>query len=70
MKQWSKDARGFVISYEYDKLNRVTKIILPDDDSDNSNNPYQEYIFYDDTNTYEYYNEKRQKTTFTFDALG
>ena len=70
LKQWEKDARGFVTRYEYDKLNRVIKVILSDDDEDDSNNPYLEYIFDDAKNICEHYNEKRQKTTYRFDGLG
>ena len=70
LKLSETDARGFITSYEYDKLNRVIKVTLPDDDTNDSNNPYREYIFDDENNTYILYNENRQKTTFKFDGLG
>lgn len=70
LKQWEKDARGFVTHYKYDKLNRVIRITLPDDDQDDSNNPYREYKYDDNANTCELFNEKKQKTTYKFDGLG
>ena len=47
MKEWEEDPRGYRTTYEYDLLNRLTKVILPDDDQDSLNNPYREYIFDD-----------------------
>jgi YD repeat-containing protein len=70
MKVFEIDPRGFKTSYEYDKLNRITKVTLPDDDSDDGNNPYREYQFDDDHNLCDFYNEKGQRTRFQFDGLG
>ena len=70
MKEWEKDPRGYTTHYKYDKLNRITRVILPDDDSDDENNPYREYQFDDDNNLCDFYNEKGQRTRFQFDGLG
>ncbi len=70
LKLWEKDPRGFITRYNYDKLNRILKVTLPDDDQDDSNNPYREYVFHDDLNRCELFNEKGQKTTYQFDGLG
>ena len=69
MKEWEEDPRKYRTEYEYDPLNRLTKVLLPDDDQDPLN-PYREYIFDDHNNRCDYYNENRHKTTFNFDGLG
>src|SRR5690606_29080531 len=55
-------------NYEYDKLNRITKVILPVDDG--PQRTYREYLFSDTENNCLFYNENRQKTLFQFDGLG
>ncbi|HEY8462507.1 MAG TPA: hypothetical protein VIM29_00520, partial [Bacillota bacterium] len=69
LKEWEKDPLGYVTRYEYDALNRLIKVTLPDDDSDDTNNPFREYVFNDTENYCDYYNEKRQRTRFVFDPL-
>jgi RHS repeat-associated protein len=70
LKDWEKDPRQFVTSYQYDLLNRVIKVTLPDDDGIETNNPYREYDFDDTNNTCLLTNEKGQQTRFVFDPLG
>lgn len=70
MKEWEKDPRGYVTYYQYDALNRVIAVTLPDDDANPENNPQRRYLFHDDQNTCEFFNEKNQKTLFSFDGLG
>lgn len=75
LKIWEEDPLGNRTTYEYDKLNRVTKVILPDDNDryDNkatANNPSRIYNFNDTANTCEFINEKGQRTLFIFDGLG
>lgn len=70
MLEWEQDAEGHRTSCEYDILNRLTKLILPDDDGSGSNNPYREYIFDDRHNTCTVFNENRQKSIFRFDGYG
>lgn len=70
MKEWEEDPLGNRTIYQYDALNRITKVVLPDDDTDPTNNPKREYLFDDANNTCEYINEKGQKTLFSFDGLG
>ena len=55
--------------YDYDKLNRVTKVILPVDE-DSSTHPFRQYIFDDAKNTCDFYNENGQRIQFKFDGLG
>ncbi|MBA7524042.1 hypothetical protein ES705_16179 [subsurface metagenome] len=70
MKEWEEDPLGKRTTYYYDVLNRIVKVIFPDDDDDPSNNPYCEYNFNDTNNTCEFFNEKRVRTLFSFDGLG
>lgn len=80
LKKWEMNPKGYVTWYEYDRLNRATKIILPDDDdvaditatpsSYGANNPYRTYLFDDLANTCTFVNEKGQKTVYAFDGLG
>ena len=75
LKESETNPNGFTTYYQYDKLNRVTRVGLPDDDQVGTNNPYRKYDFYDDPakpkfNTCEFFNEKGQQTTFKFDGLG
>ncbi|NLW46279.1 MAG: hypothetical protein GXY86_02915, partial [Firmicutes bacterium] len=70
MKEWETDPRGFKTSYKYDDLNRVTRVTLPDDDQDDSNNPFRKYEFNDAENYCDFFNEKGQQTRFNFDGLG
>ncbi|TCL70684.1 RHS repeat-associated protein [Hydrogenispora ethanolica] len=78
MKEWEMDSRGYVTWYLYDNLDRIVKVIFPDDNDVpfstvnkfQTENPFQEYIFNDAQNTCDYYNENRQQTRFIFDGLG
>ena len=70
LKMSETDARGFITRYEYDKLDRIIKVILPDDDGDDSNNPYREFYFDDTKNTCVYRDAKGQTATYSFDGLG
>lgn len=70
LKTWEKDANGHQTSYEYDKLNRITKIILPDDDSIPSNNPFRSYNFDDKNNLCYYRDELGHLTKYVLDKLG
>ena len=77
LKTAETDGRGHWTHYRYDKLNRMVRVVLPDDDGDADqtenelvNNPYREYIFDDQNNRCDFYNEKRQYSRFNFDNLG
>jgi RHS repeat-associated protein len=63
------DARGYVTRYEYDSLNRVTRVFLPNDNND-TNNLYRKYDYDDIKRTCVFTNEKGQKTTYQYDGLG
>jgi RHS repeat-associated protein len=67
LKTSETDGLGRITTYAYDKLNRVIQVTLPDD---NSSPPSRQYVFDDTARTCEFYNEKGQKTKFTFDVLG
>ncbi|MCL6590872.1 MAG: hypothetical protein K6U80_13090, partial [Firmicutes bacterium] len=72
LKLSETDARLNTTRYEYDSLNRVTRVILPEE---GGQSPYREYVFHDSPgdskfNTCEFYNENRQLTWFKFDGLG
>ena len=67
LKLTETDARGFTTTYEYDKLNRLIKVTLPDD---GAGKLYRQYDFDDSQNTCVFTNEKGQKTTYKFDGLG
>jgi RHS repeat-associated protein len=69
MKISETDARGYTARYEYDLLNRLRKVTLPDDDTDGRNNPYREFTYNDQGNSCTYRNEKGQITTYKFDQL-
>ncbi len=55
-------------TYTYDLLNRVTKVTLPGDDT--NIHPIRQYIFDDDKNQCDFYNEMGQRNLFSFDGLG
>jgi RHS repeat-associated protein len=68
MKKTETNANGKIITYEYDGLNRLIRVILPDDDS--TKVIQKTFVFDDTNNTCLYTNEKGQKSYFTFDGLG
>lgn len=81
-KMWEKNPRGYVTSYEYDRLGRTTKITAPDDDDQISwlpgdgvpdfrqNNPVT-VIEYNDTDLYSVVTDPLQnRTKYDFDQLG
>jgi RHS repeat-associated protein len=67
MKLSETDARGYTTRYEYDALNRITRVVLP---AENGTTPERSYAFDDTNNTCLYTNEKGQTTWFKFDGLG
>src|SRR5690554_2377543 len=81
-KIWEKNPRGYVTSYEYDRLGRTTKIVAPDDDDQTpwipgssvpdfrQNNPVT-VIEYNDTDLYSLVTDPLQnRTKYDFDPLG
>ena len=70
LKEWEVDPLGNKTEYEYDVLNRLIKVTLPDDDLIDTNNPYRSYLFDDVNNKCTYTNEKGQQSVFNFDTLG
>jgi RHS repeat-associated protein len=64
LKAWEKDGRGYVTSYEYDKLNRLRKTVFP-----GPNNPVKLTDFDDANNTYTVTDENQNRTTFFYDGL-